>query len=642
MDKKENKQKKSIKPPPPNMNNMRVFTILMVLFMGTMGIFHVVESGRKVLDYSEFYRIIENNLQLPMVESVTKSETSISGVFSVQGKESVGEGRPYFTVAIPIEDKELLGLLRKNVGKVAIEHPKIWGSILASFLPMIFIILLFWFIAQRGSQMGSRVWSFGRSKARIIEKEKVPKITFLDVAGVDEAKEELKEVVLFLREPKRFQRLGGRIPKGVILVGPPGCGKTMLAKAVAGEAEVPFFSISGSDFVELFVGVGASRVRDLFEQAKKAAKVEGKGGIIFIDEIDAVGRQRFAGIGGGHDEREQTLNQLLVEMDGFQTEVGVIVMAATNRPDVLDPALLRPGRFDRHIVVDAPDIKGREAILKVHTRKIKLADESDLAVIAKQTPGFSGADLENLCNEAALLAARRERQAVGIDEMQEAMERVVAGPQRKSRVISKHEKEIIAYHEGGHSLLSLYLPNVDPLHKVSIIPRGIGALGYTLQLPQNDKYIHSKSELLDQLCVLLGGRAAEEIVLGEVTTGAHNDLEAATHIARRMVTEFGMSKKIGHIALGRKEGPVFLGKELVEHKDYSDDTAQAIDSEIKVILENAYQRASDILIEKVDKLKEVAGALLDKEVLDAQEVKQIIGFKDDSDTDRDKEQKESS
>ncbi|UCG35214.1 MAG: ATP-dependent zinc metalloprotease FtsH [Candidatus Omnitrophota bacterium] len=579
----------------------------------------------KKLSYTEFYSLLERNRQAPMIASVKMIEHLIEGDFT----ESAGGGR--FYLYVPQEDEQLLSLLRKNVDKFEVEPPRtLWANLIFSLGPVILFIFFLWYFSYKGSQMGSKVWSFGRIKTQAIEKEKKPKVTFRDVAGIDESKEELREVIEFLKDPKRFQRLGGRIPKGVILVGPPGCGKTLLAKAVAGEAGVPFFSISGSDFVELFVGVGASRVRDLFEQSKKAAKLAGKGCIIFIDEIDAVGRQRFAGIGGGHDEREQTLNQLLVEMDGFQTEEGIIVMAATNRPDVLDPALLRPGRFDRHVIIDAPDIKGRDAILKVHSRKLKLAPSVDLSIIAKQTPGFSGADLENLCNEAALLAARRNKDAVQMDELQEAIERVIAGPQRKSRVISKKEKEIIAYHESGHSLLSLYLPNVDPLHKVSIIPRGVGALGYTMQLPIQDRYLHSKSEMMDRLCVLLGGRASEELILGEVTTGAHNDLEIATKIARRMVTEFGMSEKIGHITLGRREGPVFLGKELVEHKDYSEDMAKVIDSEVKRFVEEAYSRAKKILEEKIDKLKVVANTLLEKEVMDAEEVKKIIGFKNEN------------
>ena len=607
---------------------LRNMFLWILIFMGLVYVFNLVSSSQvKKIDYSDFYRRLERNNTNPTIAYVKKTDNLIEGRFT----PSAGGER--FYVYVPENDRELISLLKKNVDKFQIEPPKTFLlNLFYSLGPIIIFILFLWYFAYRGTQqVGGSLWSFGKSKAHIIEKEKAPKVTFRDVAGVDEAKEELREIIEFLRSPKRFQKLGGRIPKGVILVGPPGCGKTLLAKAVAGEAGVPFFSISGSDFVELFVGVGASRVRDLFAEAKKAAKASGKGGIIFIDEIDAVGRQRFSGIGGGHDEREQTLNQLLVEMDGFQTQQGVIIIAATNRPDVLDPALLRPGRFDRHIVIDAPDIKGREEILKVHTKKIKLAEKIDLSVIAKQTPGFSGADLENLCNEAALLAARKDKDSVGIDELQEAIERVVAGPERKSRVISKEEKRIIAYHESGHALLSLLLPKADPLHKVSIIPRGVSALGYTLQLPLQDRHILSRAELLDRLCVLLGGRASEELILGEVTTGAQNDLEVATNMARRMVTEFGMSGKIGSITLGRREGPVFLGKELVEHKDYSDDTANLIDSEIKKIVEEERARAKDILKKNIDKLETLAKALLEKEVLDSAEVKEILGLnKEDS------------
>jgi len=625
MNNKNNKNKGKKK---PEVKFFRGGLFWILIFLGIIWLITLFSPSMgglvKKLSYNEFYSLLERNRQAPMIGSVKMIERLIEGEFT----ESAGGGR--FYLYVPQDDEELISLLRKNVDKFEVEPARtLWANLIFSLGPVILFIFFLWYFSYKGSQMGSKVWSFGRIKAQAIEKEKKPKVTFRDVAGIDESKEELREVIEFLKDPKRFQRLGGRIPKGVILVGPPGCGKTLLAKAVAGEAGVPFFSISGSDFVELFVGVGASRVRDLFEQAKKAAKVAGKGCIIFIDEIDAVGRQRFAGIGGGHDEREQTLNQLLVEMDGFQTEEGIIVMAATNRPDVLDPALLRPGRFDRHVIIDAPDIKGRDAILKVHSRKLTLAPDVDLSVIAKQTPGFSGADLENLCNEAALLAARRNKDAVQMDELQEAIERVVAGPQRKSRVISKKEKEIIAYHESGHSLLSLYLPNVDPLHKVSIIPRGVGALGYTMQLPIQDRYLHSKSEMLDRLCVLLGGRASEELILGEVTTGAHNDLEVATKIARRMVTEFGMSEKVGHISLGRREGPVFLGRELVEHKDYSEDMAKLIDNEVKRFVEEAYNRAKEILEKHKDKLKAVADRLLEKEVMDAEEVKKIIGFKNE-------------
>jgi cell division protease FtsH len=623
-----------------NNNFLRTMFIWIIIFLGIVwfaNLFNTEMGGLvKKLSYNEFYYLVENNIKVPTIESVKKIENKIEGKFTQE------KGGGHFYLYIPEEDRELIPLLRKNVKKFYIEPPRtLLVSLFYSFAPILLFIFFLWYFSYKGSQVGSRVWSFGKSRARIIEKEKSPKVTFRDVAGIDEAKEELKEIIQFLKDPKRFQRLGGRIPKGCLLVGPPGCGKTLLAKAVAGEAGVTFFSISGSDFVELFVGVGASRVRDLFEQAKKVAKAIGKGSIIFIDEIDAVGRLRFAGIGGGHDEREQTLNQLLVEMDGFQTEEGIVVLAATNRPDVLDPALLRPGRFDRHIIIDAPDIRGREAILKVHTRKIKLAKGVDLSVIAKQTPGFSGADLENLCNEAALLAARKGEESVRMEELQEAMERVIAGPQRKSRVISKKEKEIIAYHESGHSLLSLFLPNVDPLHKVSIVPRGVGALGYTLQLPTQDRYILSKSELLERLCVLLGGRAAEEIILKEVTTGAHNDLEVATKMARRMVTELGMSERIGHITLGRRDGPVFLGKELVEHKDYSESMAKAIDEEVKKIVEGAYNRAKNILEENKDKLKIVARRLLEKEVLDAEEVKGLVGLKDEDNSSKDREREAS-
>ncbi|MCP4652977.1 MAG: ATP-dependent zinc metalloprotease FtsH [Candidatus Omnitrophica bacterium] len=601
------------------------------MFLGAIWVFNLfnmgVTSQMEKLRYDEFYYLVENNLEQPVIRRVKKMLNFIEGEYTAEYASS--KGKDYFHLYIPEEDKEVIPLIRKNVKEFVVEPPRTaWTNFFISLFPVVVFIAFLWYLSNKGNQMGSRVWGFGKSRAKILEKGKTLKVTFHDVAGIDEAKEELKEVIMFLKDPKRFQRLGGRIPKGVLLVGPPGCGKTLLAKAVAGEAEVPFSSISGSDFVELFVGVGASRVRDLFEQSKKAAKVRGKGCIVFIDEIDAVGRQRFAGIGGGHDEREQTLNQLLVEMDGFQTDQGVIVMAATNRPDVLDPALLRPGRFDRHIVIDAPDIKGREAILKVHTKKIKLAKEVDLSVIAKQTPGFSGADLENLCNEGALLAARREKNDVGNDELQEAMERVIAGPQRKSRVIPKKEKEITAFHEAGHALLHLYLKNVDPLHKVSIIPRGVNALGYTMPLPVQDRYTYSRSELLDKICSLFGGMAAEELILKEVTTGAQNDLEVATKIARRMVSEFGMSERIGHMVLGKSQGPVFLGRDLAEHKNYSEEMATAVDDEIKKIVEAQYQCAKDILQEHIEELRIVALVLLEKEVLTVSEVKEAIGFKD--------------
>jgi cell division protease FtsH len=488
------------------------------------------------------------------------------------------------------------------------------------------LIIVFWyFFIRKAAKEGKRIFSFGQSRPHQNTGSRVD-ITFKDVAGVNEAKEELQEIIEFLKDPKRFQRLGGKIPKGILLMGPPGCGKTLLAKAVSGEAGVPFFSISGSDFVEMFVGVGASRVRDLFNKAKKSAKLSGKGGIIFIDEIDAVGRQRFAGIGGGHDEREQTLNQLLSEMDGFNTQAGVILIAATNRPDVLDPALLRPGRFDRQIVVDRPDIKGREAILQVHVRNIKLKNDVDLALIARRTPGFSGADLANLVNEAALLAARKNKNAVELEELEAAIERVVAGPERKSRVISDYEKSLVAYHESGHALLALLIDDVDPLHKVSIIPRGHKALGYTLQLPLEDRYIMTKKELEGRLVVLLGGRVSEEIFFNEVSTGAQNDLEIATKIARRMVCEFGMSEKLGNLTLGHRRDHVFLGRDIAEEKNYSEDTAKLIDDEVKSIIDKAHKKATELLSHHKDELNKLAEKLKEEEILYGEQVRGLVGL----------------
>jgi cell division protease FtsH len=494
---------------------------------------------------------------------------------------------------------------------------------------MVLFILFLWLVAYRspGGGGAGRIWAFGKSRATLASDQGL-KITFADVAGVDEAKEELKEIIEFLKNPKIFQRLGGKIPKGVLLMGPPGTGKTLLAKAVAGEANVPFLSISGSDFVEMFVGVGASRVRDLFEQAKKSAKQSGRGAIIFIDEIDAVGRQRFAGIGGGHDEREQTLNALLVEMDGFNTQEGVILIAATNRPDVLDPALLRPGRFDRQVVIDRPDIVGREGILKVHTKNVKLDKTVDLNHIARQTPGFSGADLANLVNEGALLAARRNKETVTMVELQESIERVMAGPERKSRVISKQEKNIISYHESGHALLALVIPGADPLHKVSILPRGM-ALGYTIRLPLEDRYIVTKTELVGRITGLLGGRASEEMVFNEVSTGAQNDLEVATALARKMVTRFGMSEKLGHLTFGHREEQIFLGRDIIEERNYSDQTALLIDMEVRKIIDDCYKRAADELAKHKDKLKVLAEKLLEREVMEVEEIRVLLGLPKD-------------
>ncbi|MFH1578180.1 MAG: ATP-dependent zinc metalloprotease FtsH [Candidatus Omnitrophota bacterium] len=569
------------------------------------------------ITYSDFYRIAKDDPQ--RILSLSKTENLLQGEFS--------DHRRFF-VNIPEDDKTLLALLRENIQDFSIKPPRTFlTNLFVYFGPVIILVFFWWMMAARGEQLGNRIMSFG--KARPVLQTDTKKVTFEnDVAGVDEAREELQEVIDFLQDPKKFQRLGGKIPKGVLLVGPPGCGKTLIAKAVAGEANVPFFSISGSDFVEMFVGVGASRVRDLFAQGRKAAKLSGKGGIIFIDEIDAVGRLRFSGIGGGHDEREQTLNQLLVEMDGFDTTEGLILIAATNRPDTLDPALLRPGRFDRHVVVDRPDINGREAIIKVHIRKIKLDPKVDLNSIARQTPGFSGADLANLCNEAALLAARTNKEFVGKEELEAAIERVVAGPERKSRVISKKEREIVAFHEAGHAFLALFLPEVDPLHKVSIIPRGVAALGYTLQMPLQDRYIMTKQELISRIIVLLGGRASEALNMTDITTGAENDLQIATQMARRMVTEFGMSEKLRNLTLGRRERMVFLGKDLGEERNYSDTTAHIIDQEVQRIIDDAYDQAKKILQENREKLKLLALALLEKEVLDGIEVKKIVGWKE--------------
>jgi len=571
------------------------------------------------ISYGEFYQWVASNDTTHQVHSVVMMDNMLRGETSDHRR---------FEVMIPAQDPDMIRLLREKVPDFRVESPRssFWLNFLFNLAGPLLFIGAFWFLLYRGAQGGGgRLLSFGKSRAKeVLPEDAGKKITFEDVAGVQEAKEELQEVIEFLKDPKRFQRLGGKIPKGVLLLGPPGCGKTLLAKAVAGEAGVPFFSISGSDFVEMFVGVGASRVRDLFEQAKKSAKVSGRGCIIFIDEIDAVGRQRFAGIGGGHDEREQTLNALLVEMDGFNTQEGVILIAATNRPDVLDPALLRPGRFDRQIVVDRPDIVGREEILKVHVRKIKLAKEVELKSIARQTPGFSGADLANLANEAALLAARRDKEAVGMSEMEEAIERVMAGPERKSRVISPYEKSIVACHEAGHALVSIMMPGTDPVHKISIIPRGHAALGYTMQLPIEDRYITTRKELLAKLAVMLGGRSAEEQTFGEITTGAQNDLEVATETARHMVCRYGMSEKLGPLTYGRREAMVFLGRDIVDEQNYSDQTAVLIDQEVRRIVEEAHQQATAIVIQYKDRLKKLSDTLLEKEVIDGDEAKRIV------------------
>ena len=568
------------------------------------------------IKYGDFYRLLKENPASGAIARVAKIDSRLEGELKDKKK---------FIVLIPDNDRDLLALLRENVSHFEIKTQPLLMSLLFSLGPVLLLIFFWWLMAARGEQLGNRIMGFGKIRAKLSDETKAQKTTFNDVAGVDEAKEELQEVIEFLKDPKKFQKLGGKIPKGVLLVGPPGCGKTLVAKAVAGEAGVPFFSISGSDFVEMFVGVGASRVRDLFEQGRKASKVSGRGAIIFIDEIDAVGRLRFAGIGGGHDEREQTLNQLLVEMDGFATEEGIILIAATNRPDTLDPALLRPGRFDRQIVVNFPDIAGREAILKVHSSKIKLAPNVDLKAIAQQTSGFSGADLANLCNEGALLAARRNKEAVEQAELESAIERVMIGPEKKSRVMSKHEKEVTAYHEAGHAILSLLLPEADPVKKVSIIPRGLAG-GYTLTPPTEDRHYYTKRELVARLIISLGGRASEEVNLGEVTTGAQNDLEYVTSMARHMVCDLGMSERLGNITLGRRHGPLFLGRDIVEERNYSEDTAKLIDTEVKHIVDECYLQAKQLLQKNLDKLKLLTKTLLEKEVLDGQEVRRLIGL----------------
>ncbi|MDD4894636.1 MAG: ATP-dependent zinc metalloprotease FtsH [Candidatus Omnitrophica bacterium] len=571
----------------------------------------------KEMSYADFYALLKNDPA--KISSVTK----IEGGIKLEGELS---DKTNFFVYAPDNDPELLNLMRQNVKRFSVKPPRtLWANIFYSLGPVILLIFFWWMMAARGEQLGNKIMGFGKVRTKIHNDKDGEKVTFNDVAGVDEAREELQEVIEFLKDPKRFQKLGGKIPKGVLLVGPPGCGKTLIAKAVAGEAGVPFFSLSGSDFVEMFVGVGASRVRDLFEQGRKAAKISGKGAIIFIDEIDAVGRLRFSGIGGGHDEREQTLNALLVEMDGFATEQGLILIAATNRPDTLDPALLRPGRFDRVIMVNLPDIAGREAILKVHTRKIKLAPDVNLKSIAQQTSLFSGADLANLCNEAALLAARHNKEAVQEADLEAAIERVIMGPEKKSRVMSKREKELTAIHEAGHAILSLLIPEVNPVTKVSIIPRGMAG-GYTLTPPTEDKAYHSKAELFGDITVALGGRVSEELNFGDITTGAAHDLESATGIARRMVCDFGMSERLGNITLGKSHGPVFLGRDLVEEKNYSDKTASIIDEEVKHIVDTCYQRAKNLIQENREKLKILANTLLEKEVLSGEEIRRMLGF----------------
>jgi len=548
------------------------------------------------------------------------SEVTVNGA-EVTGKYR-DDAKNVFKTTIPGNYPDMYKTLRDHGVNITIkdQSPNQWLSLLISIAPFALLLGLWFFLLRQMQSGGNKAMSFGKSRARLLSMQQ-KKITFKDVAGVDEAKEELKEIIEFLREAQKFQRLGGRIPKGVLLVGPPGTGKTLLARAVAGEANVPFFSISGSDFVEMFVGVGASRVRDLFEQGKKNAPC-----IIFIDEIDAVGRHRGAGLGGGHDEREQTLNQLLVEMDGFEANDGVILVAATNRPDVLDPALLRPGRFDRRVIVDRPDIRGREEVLKVHSKKVPMAEDVNLNILARGTPGFSGADLANMVNEAALTAARYNRKSVHMYDFEVAKDKVMMGAERKSMLLSDDEKRVTAYHEAGHTLVSALRKHSDPLHKVTIIPRGM-ALGVTVYLPEEDQHTVTKDYLETRLATLMGGRCAEEIFLKQMTTGAGNDIERITDLARKMVCEFGMST-LGPMTFGKKEEQIFLGREIAQHRDFSDDTAKQIDAEVRKFVDAAYQAAYTILENNQDIMHRMAAALLERETLDAAEIKLIIEGKE--------------
>lgn len=563
---------------------------------------------------------VANDIQSGQVERIIEDNDRLRIIYT-DGTERYSHKEPETTL---VEQLKAFGVtteqLAANNIKFEVKPPSPWvgiATILGYVLPFLFLAGVFWFVFRQAQGSNNAAMSFGKSRARMFTGDQ-PKVTFQDVAGVEEAKEELQEVVEFLREPEKFISLGARIPKGVLLVGPPGTGKTLLAKAVSGEAGVPFFSISGSEFVEMFVGVGASRVRDLFDQAKRHSPC-----IVFVDEIDAVGRQRGAGLGGSHDEREQTLNQMLVEMDGFDTDTNVIIVAATNRPDILDPALLRPGRFDRRVILDRPDMRGREAILKVHVRGKPLAPDVDLGVIARSTPGFVGADLENLVNESAILAARRNKKVIGQAELEEAIERVIAGPERKSRLISAEEKRIVAYHEAGHAVVMNALPEADPVHKVSIIARGMAG-GYTMALPEEDRTLMPRKKLIADMVGLLGGRAAEEIVFDDITTGASNDLERVTKMARAMVTRLGMSEELGPLVYGQKEELIFLGREISEQRDYSEAVAEKIDAEVRKLVNQAYERAKSILIQYRDKLDKIAQRLLEVETISREEFESIF------------------
>jgi len=600
--------------------SMAVWIFILILFIMVILFFKSNTEKEWPLTYTQFIQQVSNG----NIAAVKIKGLEVKGILTEEVSIPLGKGEATirrFRVILPAEDKDLPQKIWEKNPEAVIEAElpggSIWVKTLATALPLLAVLFL-WILLMRQMQAGgNKAFSFGKSKAKMID-GKMPRVTFDDVAGAEEAKEELREIIEFLKDPKRFQKLGGRIPKGVLLLGPPGTGKTLLAKAVAGEAGVPFFSMSGSDFVEMFVGVGASRVRDLFEKGKKHAPC-----ILFIDELDAVGRHRGAGLGGGHDEREQTLNQLLVEMDGFETNEGVILLAATNRPDVLDPALLRPGRFDRRIVIDMPDLRGRLGILKVHTRRVPLDDDVDLEIIARGTPGMSGADLASMVNEAALLAARRKKDKVSMAEFDEAKDKVLLGPERKSKILKEDAKRTTAIHEGGHAVVGSYLEHADPLHKVTIIPRGRAA-GLTFFLPTDDRLEYSKDWCLDTITLLLGGRVAEELVLDRIGSGAQNDIKEASKLARKMVTQWGMSEKLGPITYGDHDEQIFLGKEIAVRKDYSERTAQEIDEEVKRIVHECYLKAKKILTDNMDKLHRVANALIEREVLTGDDIKILL------------------
>jgi cell division protease FtsH len=587
-------------------------------------IFWVVIIGGAILLYRYFHNSnAAQPSELSYSQLVEKIEADQIATATIEREKIVGKLKSQGTYTSKLGNEEvaanLANMMRERKIDVKFDPSSssgLWANMLVMYAPFILIIAFWIFMIRQMQSGGNKALSFGKSRAKLLSNQQ-KRVTFKDVAGVEEAKEELQEIIEFLKEPQKFQKLGGRIPKGVLMMGPPGTGKTLLARAIAGEANVPFFSISGSDFVEMFVGVGASRVRDLFEQGKKNAPC-----IIFIDEIDAVGRHRGAGLGGGHDEREQTLNQLLVEMDGFESNDGVILIASTNRPDVLDPALLRPGRFDRRVIVNRPDVKGREGILAVHTRKIPLGEDVDISVIARGTPGFTGADLANLVNEAALNAARYNKKVVAMHDFEWAKDKVLMGSERKSAVMSDEEKRTTAYHEAGHTIVGLKVPNADPVHKVTIIPRGM-ALGLTQQLPEGDRYTHTREYIEGSIAILMGGRLAEEIFLGKITTGASNDIERATELSRRMVCEFGMSN-LGPLTFGKKEEQIFLGREIAQHQDYSEDTAIKIDQEVKRIVMEQYERARQIILDHKDALDRLAQALLANETLDSVQIRRVV------------------